>query len=120
MSNHIVTRESLTSLISVENPEFVNRVIGRALVALYDRQTAAEKNATSTLNDNDIGFTGADARQGSLTARYFLKHGTLLEWQRELWTKRNVRGVPRLAKYWKQLDEVAQAKARAKELASHG
>lgn len=111
---HIVTRESLIKMVSKDDPAYVAKVVGRALVALYDNQTAEEKGSTMTKEDNSIGFTGADAHSGSITARYFLKHQTLLEWQLEQWTKPNTKGIPRIAKYWKQLDEVAQRKiARA-------
>lgn len=109
--SHIVTRESLIKMVSSSDQEYVVKVLGRALVALYDNQTAEEKNCAMTQEDNSIGFTGADAHSGSITARYFLKHRTLLDWQVEQWVKPNTKGIPRIAKYWKQLDAVAQQKA---------
>ena len=115
MSDHIVTRESLISMLQNSNPEFVNRVIGRALVGLFERQTESEKNSTATLEHNQIGFAGADARQGTITAKYFIKHQDLLDWQRDIWTRPNKNGIPRLAKYWRQLDEIAKVKAARKQ-----
>jgi hypothetical protein len=34
-----------------------------------------------------------------------------LDWQYDKWVKPNAKGVARIAKYWKQLDAAAQAKA---------
>ena len=39
-----------------------DKAIGRALIALNDRQTVSEQAAQATLFDNGIGFSGADAR----------------------------------------------------------
>jgi hypothetical protein len=86
-------------------------VIGRALIALLENQTRDEQYSNATTNHNNIGFTGADARSGSLTAKYFRKHGKLLDWQIDRWTKPGSNGYPRLCKYWKQLNEAAEAKA---------
>ena len=108
MSN-LVTRDSLTALVSRD--DIAAQVIGRALVALFNRQTSSEQTANTTNRDNDVGFTHADARSGSLTAKYFLKHKTLLEWQIDRWRKPQKNGFPRLAKYWRQLDDIARQKA---------
>ena len=64
----------------------------------------------SRYNVNGIGFTGADAHSGCLTAKYFIKHGTLADWQVERWTKLSKSGFSRLTKYHKQLNEIAIAK----------
>ena len=106
----IITKEYLTDLITDGTPRSV-KAIGKALVHIMNRQREDEKQNTTTNYNNGIGFTPADARSGTLTAFYFLKHGTLLDWQIEKWVSPNAKGTPRLAKYWKQLDEVAQLKA---------
>lgn len=106
----IVTRESLTQLL--EGPRKVD-VIGRALVALFERQTQSEKATNDTNVWNNVGFAGADARSGSLTAKYYIKHRSLLDWQVQMWLKPNRKGQPRLVKYWRQLNEVANEKAAA-------
>lgn len=108
MSNHVVTKSSLITMLSDESKRA--HVIGRACVALYNRQTSDEKATDATNTWNFRGFSQSDARQGSLTAKYYLKHKTLLDWQIEKWMK-DWRGAPRIVKYWKQLDEVAKAKA---------
>ena len=107
----IVTRDSLIAMLKNSNRAYVEAVIGRALVGIYDRQTDSEKVTNDTHNLNYVGFTGADAHSGCLTAKYYLKHKRLLDWQIEMWTKPNKNGVPRIAKYWKQLNEIAMEKA---------
>ena len=108
----IVTKESLTKMLANPNPVYVDQVIGRALVGLFARQTEAEQAHNATEQDNGVGFTGTDGRSGALTAKYFLKNKQLLQWQREMWLKPNKHGLPRLAKYWRQLDDIAKNKAR--------
>lgn len=99
----VVTKEWLTAKIA-ENPE---HVIGRALVAIFKRQTLAEQSSSSTIKHNGVGFTGPDARFGSFVAKYFIKHGTLKDWHVRVWTKPNKKGQPRIVKYAKQLNEIA-------------
>lgn len=107
----IVTRESLQKMLDNDNPEYVTIVVGRALVAIFNNQTDAEKSANTTDVDNGIGFSGADARSGTLTAKTFLKNKTLLDWQVAQWTKRGKNGFSRLTKYAKQLNAIAERKA---------
>lgn len=85
-------------------------VIGRACVALYNRQTTDEQNALFTKNKNGMGFTAFDAKVGSLTAIYFQQYGTLLPWHVEYWTKITPAGYPKIARYARQLNEVAMDK----------
>lgn len=111
MAKHLVTHESLQAMLSNTDPVFVTKVVGRALVVLMDNQTRDEKASNATNVDNGIGFTGADAFTGCLTAKSFLKHGTLQDWQVAKWTKPGKNGFSRLTKYWRQLDAAAVAKA---------
>jgi len=109
----IVTRESLIALL--KNEERRADVIGRALVVLFNRQTESEKRVNTTQLHNTIGFSGADAKDGTITAKYYLKHKKLLPWQIDNWMK-DFRGFPRICKYHKQLNEAALLKAeREKE-----
>ena len=108
----IVTQNYIENFVATKSPEKVAQFIGRALVVVFNNQTESEKTVNTTNVDNGVGFTGADAHSGSITAKYFLKHGTLLDWQVERWTKRNRKGTMRFAKYWRQLDAAAQAKVR--------
>mgnify|MGYP000143741699 CR=1 FL=1 len=113
MSAAIVTKESLIKMLSNSNVQYVDAVIGRALVGLLQRQTKAEQFSNETAENNGVGFTGADGHSGALTAKSFMKNGKLMDWQREMWLKPNKNGLPRIAKYHKQLNEIAMEKRKA-------
>lgn len=108
---NIVTRQSLQLMLDSNDPEYVKRVVGRALVAIFNNQTESEKTGNTTEEFNGIGFSGADARSGALTAKTFLKRKTLEDWQVERWTRRGKNGFSRLTKYAKQLNHIAAARA---------
>ena len=110
----IVTRDTLQHMLDNNDQQRVAQVIGHALVALLKRQTAAEQNNNATLEHNNIGFTGVDGKSGAITAKYYLKHKTLLPWQIAKWCKQGKNGYARLAKYHAQLNEVAVEKAAQK------
>jgi hypothetical protein len=93
-----------------------DKAIARALVVLNERQTAMERSAESTINDNGEGFTPADARMGTSMAEFYAKRGYLTEKQLAYWKKPNVRGVWRICKYAGQLLEIAAAKAKAAKM----
>lgn len=107
--NKIVTKQSLTEMLNSSKEKQI-QIIGRALVALFNRQVEDEKSTNDTKYRNGIGFTPSDAKSGTLTAKYFLKHKTLLEWQVEKWLVRTSSGFPKIVKYSRQLNEVALEK----------
>jgi hypothetical protein len=107
----IVTRATLMDLLKDEKKR--PHVIGRALVALFEHQTRTEQAANHTQVHNYVGFSSSDARDGSITAKYYLKHKTLLPWQIDNWMK-DFRGFPRITKYVRQLNAAAEAKAAAR------
>lgn len=106
----VVTRDTLRNMLRNDNTKYVDAVIGRALLALLDRQTEDEKRAADTHIWNAVGFSGADAKSGTLTAKFFAKNKVLLDWQRNKWLKPAKNGYPRLCKYAKQLNEIALEK----------
>ena len=108
----LVTRDSLQKMLDEADYNRKGQIIGRALVALLNRQTASEQNSAATLEHNNIGFAGCDAKGGTLTAKSFLKWGRLLDWQIEKWTKLQRNGYSRICKYHAQLNEVANEKKR--------
>lgn len=116
----IVTRESLQAMLDSEDTSFVDQVIGKALVAIFNRQTASEKYSDSTSDENGIGFTGFDAHSGSISAKYYIKRKSFMDWQREMWLKKGKTGFSRIAKYHKQLNEVANEKKAEAEKAKQG
>lgn len=112
----LVTRESLQAMIDKAIKENDTRrlsaIIGRALVVLFDRQTQDEKESNDTNRTNSIGFSSSDARQGSITAKTFLKRGELKQFQLDMWTARQANGFSKITKYVKQLNEHAVRKAQ--------
>ena len=106
-------------MLRTEYNELINRgdevamhAIGRALVHLFRRQTEDEQQSNDTRHTNRRGFTAGDARKGSITAKYYIKHRKLLDWQIEQWLKRDGRGVQRIGKYYRQIAEEAARKAQ--------
>ena len=103
----VVTRDTLRTMLNNPNRKYVETVVGRGLAALLKRQTADEQRSNDTRVWNAIGFSGADARSGSLTAKTWIGKGRLEDWQIAKWTKLAKNGYPRLCKYAKQLNEIA-------------
>jgi hypothetical protein len=101
-----LTKEEVVRLIR-EN----DRAVERALIVLFNRQTDSEKHTNTTVNYNNIGFTGADAHWGCRNAKQVLGGRHLYPQQLAYWRKPNRKGTPRLAKYWRQLAEAAAEKA---------
>ena len=101
----IVTKESLRLMLEQANIERKKQIVGRALVAIFNRQTLEEKISDHNCKINGIGFTGCDARSGSITAKYYLKHKSLQDWQLERWLEKD-----RICRYHRQLNEIAISK----------
>jgi hypothetical protein len=104
-----LTKDQVVELILTND-----RAVERALVVLFQRQTAAEQRSENTQLHNQIGFTHADAPWGTRNARWVMRGGRLNPYQLSQWRKRDRKGTPRLAKYWRQLSEAAQEKAARK------
>lgn len=96
----ILSRKDAVGRIAVE----------RALVHLYNRQTKDEKQSRSVRRENGIGFTPADAQFMSSCAVHVINGRHMSEKQMYLLQKPNAKGVPRIAKYWRQLQEEALKK----------
>lgn len=79
----------------------------RALIVLYQRQTADEQSATRTKHDNDRGFNQPDAPLGSRLARKAMTP--------QLFEPNEVIAARKLLmKYAGQLARIANEKERAK------
>ena len=120
-TSSIVTKVSLMNLLTTvpasykgDLESWQKHVIGRAVWQLFQRQTADEQATHTTNNQNNIGFAGCDAKQGSFTAKSFKKRGTILDFQYDFWMKTGSTGFPRIVKYHKQLNEIAIEKAANK------
>lgn len=103
----LVTREFLVEQIAKHGAE---RIIGRCLVEIYKRQTDEEKSTEQTRFNNGIGFSGVDARVGSIAALYYMHHNTLQPWMVKVWSKVTSTGFPKICKYSNQLNQIANAK----------
>ena len=109
----LIDKNKLLQMLSTDNKELKARIVGRACLVLFRRQTEVEKNVNDAIVENMRGFCKSDARQGSITAKYFMKHNTLQDWMVDQWMATNVKGTPRIVKYHRQLDEAAKEKAAA-------
>lgn len=109
----LVTKKSLQKMLDEADDAKRSRIVGRALVGLFERQTADEQAANDTKQLNTIGFAANDAKSGSLTAKYFLKHGVLEQWQLDRWLKKQPDGHARICRYARQLNEIAENRARS-------
>lgn len=106
-SKPIVTREWLRDKIA-EQPE---RVIARALIAIYERQTSEEQLGGYTKFSNGRGFSGADAELGTKCAEAATR-GELLPWMVKVWSGVTRTGFPKICKYARQLNEIAEINAQ--------
>lgn len=102
-----------------EPGEFGMHVVGRALVALLDRQTASEQNSQMTLEWNGVGFNAFDAEIMTSMAEFYRDKGYLTPKQHKFLTSgTEKRPAPRIAKYAGQLADIANANCEAAILAA--
>jgi hypothetical protein len=109
-------RTEFNTLIERTDPVGAH-AIGRALVHLLRRQTQDEQRDNITRHRNAVGFNGGDGRRGVITAKYYIKHNKLEQWQIKYWLQKDAKGHSRLGKYYKQIAEEANKK-RVKVLTS--
>lgn len=100
----MVTKDSVKEMLSNSNPLYVQAVIGKGLLVMYNNQTEEEQCNASTKENNGIGFTGFDAKSGTLTALFYKRHKRLESWMISKWLKLDKKGYPRLCKYHRQLN----------------
>lgn len=83
-----------------------DRAVERAIVAIYNRQTADEQTVGDTKHSNGVGFNGADARLGTYYAKWILSG-------RNLTGNHLVKARLMSHKYVRQLVEIATEKMEA-------
>lgn len=104
-----ITADTIAKMLTHPNPAYRKAVVARALIVVFKNQTKDERSLNQTTENNGIGFAGCDARSGTITAKYAIKHGTLLDWQYERWVKPSGKNqMPRICKYHKQINEAAK------------
>lgn len=101
-----VTVEQIKELLKVND-----KALGRALVALHNRQTVDERIQESTKYHNLRGFTSGHAKRGSSMAKFFIKTGFLTPKQLAWWRQTTASGRMRIEIYAGQLLIVAKEKA---------
>ena len=106
----IVTKDSLQNMLNNPNKDYVGKVVGKALVVLYNNQTFDEQISESTNKLNNTGFAGCDAKWGTTLAKYYIKHGYLTENQTKKWLQPTKTGYAKICKYHRQLNEAANKK----------
>lgn len=95
------------------------RWVRRALIRLYQRQTASEQASEHTHNLNLQGFQPCDARWFSRLAKYALDYPDRPLSKKQLRiARRPWRGAPAIAKYARQLMEIAAADQAAQQTAA--
>ncbi len=99
----IPTREEILVLLNAND-----RAVERALVVLYQNQTADERGSLSTRHSNGIGFNATDAKFGSDLAQKVQKGWRLSPAQ-------IASGRKLIRKYVGQLVAAAEAKAAQKQ-----
>jgi hypothetical protein len=102
-------RESISALLARND-----RAVERALVVLYDRQTAGEQDAEATHESNGRGFTGVDAYIFSSFAKQIQRGRSLTPKQLAVCRKPDKNGNLRIARYWNQLLEIINEKGQTK------
>jgi len=93
------TKEKIVEMLNTND-----KAVSRAVVAIYKRQTASERVSGTTQIQNNIGFNHADARYLTYCAEYVIKNN------RQLSGKHLEKCRKRIAKYWKQLIDIANGK----------
>ena len=103
----------LTKDFLVELLRSNDKAVGRALLVVNANQTRDEQATEATRYRNGMGFRPCHARMGTSMAQFFAHRGYLSPKQVAYWRKPMACGNMRIAIYWSQLAEAAEAKAKA-------
>lgn len=87
--------------------------VGRALIALNERQTASERGMQVTVIANGVGFKPSDAFMGTSCARPYTRIGFLSPKQLSYWRAPAGKNSFRIGQYHRQLIEVAKEQINA-------
>ena len=106
-----LTRDYIESLLRTND-----KAVARALVVLYNRQTADEQNQEITKHRNGRGFRPCHAHMGTSMAEFYKRNSYLSPKQIAYWRMPQKNGKGRLEIYANQLLEVAIEKQQKKIL----
>lgn len=101
----MLTKDEIVKLL-----ESNDKAVARALVVINNNQTATEQRSETTINRNGEGFRPCHARMGTSMAEFYQKRGFLSPKQIAYWRVKDKSGSMRIAIYWRQLAEAAEAK----------
>jgi len=89
-------KEQIQKLIDTDD-----HAVARAVVRIYQRQTASEQRSEHTHLNNSIGFNAPDAKYLTGAAKFALRNGGL--------TGEHVDRVrAKIRRYWRQLIEISE------------
>lgn len=99
----IWTGESIKTMLETND-----KAVARAVMALYQRQTADEQSSEETKHHNSVGFNAADARYLSYCATYAQRSGRLTG-------KHLIKARSKVIKYREQLANIANENEKRKK-----
>jgi hypothetical protein len=102
MTTKIWDKESIQELLRASDA-----AVARAILALYARQTEAEKAAEHTKVENGVGFNANDAPFLTSIAK------ALPKWNNHMTPRQLAKARPMVMKYHRQLAEIANNTAKA-------
>lgn len=94
------TKEDIIELLAKND-----KAIAKALVRLYERQTADEQDTQNTRYRNGKGFRPCHARMGTSVAEFFKRNGYITSKQANYWRQTDKKGNMRIGIYAGQLME---------------
>lgn len=100
MSDKVWKKEEIRERLKVDDIW-----LRRSIVAIFEQQTSEERSAGLTVEDNGMGFNGADAPAMSRIAQQIQRDG-LLDYKNVSYARK------KMLKYAGQLANLANAKAR--------
>ncbi len=102
----MLSKDYITNLLATND-----KAIARALLVVNGNQTADEQVQETVKYQNGMGFRPCHAKMGTSMAQFFARRGYLSPKQIAYWRKTDKTGSMRIAIYWRQLAEAAEAKS---------
>lgn len=104
----MLSKDAIVKLLETND-----KSVARALVVLYNNQTADEQRTEDTKYRNGEGFRPCHAHVGTSMATFYLRTGFLTPKQIAYWRRKMKCGSMKIGIYWKQLAIAAEAKHTA-------
>ena len=82
-----------------------DRAVEKALLVVYHNQRADEKRDERTKHRNLTGFCKRDGNIMASMAKHCIRTGHLTEAQIKALRQKDKRGISRIGKYWRQIQE---------------